>query len=128
MRLARSALVLALLLGACTTDSQGPSLSGGEKGVFSSRNAGTPIPADRIKGLDETQLAALLGAGVLDRKDDPARTLRYQSDACQLFVHLYRRGGTTWRAEYADAYDLHLRPLPVDQCAGSVAAQKRRVA
>jgi hypothetical protein len=34
-----------------------------------------------------------------------------------------------WRAEYADAYDLHLRPLSsVDQCAGSVAAQKKRVA
>ena len=29
---------------------------------------------------------------------------------------------------FADAYDLHLRPLPVDQCAGSVAAQKKRVA
>ena len=33
-----------------------------------------------------------------------------------------------WRAEFADAYDLHMRPLPVDQCAGSVAAQKKRVA
>jgi hypothetical protein len=54
--------------------------------------------------------------------------LRYQSDACVLFVYLYRRGGTAWKAEYADAYDLQLRPLPVDQCAGSVAAQKRRVA
>ncbi|MGD9885622.1 MAG: hypothetical protein AB7F22_19695 [Reyranella sp.] len=128
MRSACTALALALLLGGCTTGSEPASLTGGEKGVFSSRNAGTPIPADRIKGLDETQLAALLGAGVLDRKDEPARALRYQSDACQLFVYLYRRDGTTWRAEYADAYDLHLRPLPVDRCAGSVAAQKRRVA
>jgi hypothetical protein len=129
MRSARSALALALLLGGCTTGSDsGYSLTGGEKGVFTSRNAGTPIPADRIKGLDETQLTALFGTGVLDRKDDPARALRYQSDACQLFVYLYRRDGTVWKAEYADAYDLHLRPLPVDQCAGSVAAQKRRVA
>ena len=118
-----------LAVAGCTSD-QGPqySLTGGEKGVFSSRNAGSPIPLDRIKGLDENQLATLLGSGVLDRKDDPARALRYQSDACVLFVYLYRQGGTAWRAEFADAYDLQLRPLPVDRCAGSVAAQKKRVA
>ena len=118
-----------LLITGCVKD--GPpqySLAGGEKGVFSSRNAGSPIPLDRIKGLDENQLVALLGTGALDRKDDPARALRYQSDACVLFVYLYRRSGTAWQAEFADAYDLHLRPLPVDQCAGSVAAQKKRVA
>ena len=118
-----------LLLGGCVTG-QGAqySLGAGEKGVFTSRTPGTPIPADRIKGLDEGQLMSMFGTGVLDRKDDPARAVRYQSDACVLFVYLYRRGGTAWKAEYADAYDLQLRPLPVDQCAGSVAAQKRRVA
>jgi hypothetical protein len=118
---------LACLLAGCVTDS-GSSSGLYEKGVFSSRNPGSPIPSNRIVGLDETQLNALFGAGVLDRKDDPARALRYQSDACQLFVYLYRRNGTAWKAEYADAYDLQLRPLPVDQCAGSVAAQKRPVA
>jgi len=119
-----------LLLAGCTTGGSAPqySLTGGEKGVFSSRNAGSPIPLDRIKGLDETQLATLLGSGALDRKDDPARAMRYQSDACVLFVYLYRKSGTAWQAEFADAYDLQLRPLPVDQCAGSVAAQKKRVA
>ena len=127
MKSALVALGLVVLLGGCVSDS-GPQTALGEKGVFSSRNPGTPIPLDRIKGLDETQLVALFGTGALDRKDDPARALRYQSDACQLFVYLYRRGGTAWKAEYADAYDLQLRPLPVDQCAGSVAAQKKRVA
>jgi hypothetical protein len=118
-----------LLVTGCNSDSPPQySLAGGEKGVFSSRNAGSPISLDRIKGLDEGQLVALLGTGALDRKDDPARALRYQSDACVLFVYLYRKGGTAWQAEFADAYDLHLRPLPVDQCAGSVAAQKKRVA
>jgi hypothetical protein len=119
-----------LLVTGCVGDSGPPqySLTGGEKGVFSSRHGGSPIPLDRIKGLDENQLAALLGTGVLDRKDDPARALRYQSDACVLFVYLYRKSGTAWQAEFADAYDLQLRPLPVDQCAGSVAAQKKRVA
>jgi hypothetical protein len=117
-----------LLVTGCNSDSPPQySLAGGEKGVFSSRNAGSPIALDRIKGLDEGQLVALLGTGALDRKDDPARALRYQSDACVLFVYLYRKGGTAWQAEFADAYDLHLRPLPVDQCAGSVAAQKKRV-
>jgi hypothetical protein len=120
---------LLLLAGCASTSSPAQySLAGGEKGVFSSRNAGSPISLDRIKGLDENQLVALLGAGALDRKDDPARALRYQSDACVLFVYLYRRNGTAWQAEFADAYDLQLRPLPVDQCAGSVAAQKKRVA
>src|SRR5262245_6399342 len=126
----KSALVasgLVVLLAACASDS-GPPTSLGGTGVFTSRNPGTPIPLDRIRGLDETQVVALFGTGALDRKDDPARALRYQSDACQLFVYLYRRSGTAWKAEYADAYDLQLRPLPVDQCAGSVAAQKRPVA
>ena len=127
MERAFGACALILLLGGCVSDS-GPQSAFSEKGVFSSRNPGSPIPLDRIKGLDETQLAALFGTGALDRKDDPARALRYQSDACQLFVYLYRRNGTAWKAEYADAYDLQLRPLPVDQCAGSVAAQKKRVA
>ena len=123
------ALTLVLLLGGCVSDS-GPqySLGGGEKGVFASRNAGTPIPLDRIKGMDEQQLATTFGAAALDRKDEPARVLRYQSDACTLFVSLYRRGGAPWVAEFADAYDTHMRPLPADQCAGSVAAQKKRVA
>ena len=127
MKSALGAFGLVLLVGGCVSDS-GPQSAFSEKGVFSSRNPGSPIPLDRIKGLDETQLAALFGTGALDRKDDPARALRYQSDACQLFVYLYRRNGTAWKAEYADAYDLQLRPLPVDQCAGSVAAQKKRVA
>lgn len=117
-----------LLTGCQTGSSQDYSLGGGEKGVFSSRNAGSPIPPERIKGLDEMQLAALFGAPQLDRKDGPARVLRYQSDACTLFVSMYQRGGQGWRAEFADAYDTHLRPLPPDQCAGSVAAQKKRVA
>ena len=118
-----------LLVTGCNSDSPPQySLAGGENGVFSSRNAGSPIPFDRIKGLDENQLASLFGSGALDRKDDPARALRYQSDACVLFVYLYRKSGTAWQAEFADAYDLQLRPLPVDQCAGSVAAQKKRVA
>jgi hypothetical protein len=123
------ALAFILLLGGCVTDSSPEySLGGGEKGVFTSRNPGTPIPLDRIKGMDEQQLATTFGSAVLDRKDEPARVLRYQSDACTLFVSLYRRNGTPWKAEFADAYDTHMRPLPADQCAGSVAAQKKRVA
>ena len=128
MKRALAALALLLLLEACTTTSGSSqyALGDGEHGVFSSRNAGSPISLDRIKGLDETQLGVMFGAGQLDRKDDPARALRYQSDACVLFVYLYRRNGGAWKAEFADAYDLKLRPLPVDQCAGSVAAQKKR--
>jgi hypothetical protein len=128
MKPAFALCAFALLLAGCVSDSGSPSSGLYEKGVFSSRNPGSPIASNRIIGLDETQLGALFGAGALDRKDDPARALRYQSDACQLFVYLYRRNGTAWKAEYADAYDLQLRPLPVDQCAGSVAAQKRPVA
>src|SRR5215218_457351 len=123
MKKASGALAFVLLLGGCVTDSTPEySLGGGEKGVFTSRTPGTPIPLDRIKGMDEQQLATTFGGAALDRKDEPARVLRYQSDACTLFVSLYRRGGAPWKAEFADAYDTHMRPLPVDQCAGSVAA------
>ncbi len=128
MKSGLGAFTFLLLAAGCTTTSPPQyALTGGEKGVFSSRNAGSPIPLDRIKGLDEAQLAALFGAGLLDRKDEPARALRYQSDACTLFVYLYRRGAA-WQVDAVDAYDLQLRPLPVDQCAGSVAAQKKRTA
>ncbi len=121
------ALAALLLLGGCQTGTQQYALGGGETGVFSSRNAGSPIPPDRIKGLDEQQLASLFGQPQLDRKDGTARVLRYRSDACTLFVSMYQRDGG-WRADFADAYDPQLRPLPPDQCAGSVAAQKKRVA
>ncbi len=120
---------LVLLLGACTTE-QAPqyALATGEKGVFTSRTPGVPIAPERIKGMTEQQLVSTFGAPALDRKDEPARVLRYQSDACTLFVYLYRTGGTSWQAQTADALDTYLRPLPVDQCAGSVSAQKRRIA
>jgi hypothetical protein len=128
MKSAFGALAVILLLGGCQTGgTQEYSLGTGEKGVFSSRNPGSPIPADRIKGLDEPQLVALFGAPQLDRKDGPTRVLRYKSDACTLFVSMYQRDGQ-FRAEFADAYDTQLRPLPTDQCAGSIAAQKKRVA
>src|SRR5260370_16928898 len=89
MKSAFGVLALILLLGGCVTDS-GPqySLTGGEKGVFTSRNAGTPIPLDRIKGLDEAQLAATFGPGVLDPKDDPAPPIPYHSHPSPLSVFL----------------------------------------
>lgn len=125
----RAFLFALLALGACTTEQSTPqyTLVGGEKGEFKSRNAGSPIPAERIKGMSEQEVVTTFGSPQLDRKDEPARVLRYQSDACTLFVSLYRNANV-WRAQHADAYDTHLRPLPVDQCAGSVAAQKKRTA
>ena len=114
----------ALLLGGCVTEPTPQySLSGNEQGVFRSTNAGRPIPVSQIKGMDERQLRATFGLPALDRKDAATRVLRYQSDACSLFVYL-----SNDRADYADAYDLKLRPLMnTDQCAGSVAAQRRTV-
>jgi hypothetical protein len=117
------AIAALLLLGGCVTGSNDPdySLGGGEKGVFSSANAGRPIPLVQIRGLDERQLLALFGRPQMDRRDAATRVLRYQSDACTLFVFVQDN-----KAQYADAYDTRMRPLtPADQCAGSVAAQKR---
>jgi hypothetical protein len=121
--------LLCLALAGCLGEAAPPqyALVGNEKGVFQSRNAGSPIALERIRGMSEQEVLATFGAPLLDRKDDPARVLRYQSDACTLFVSMYRTGSTDWQARFADAYDTHLRPLPIDQCAGSVAAQKRRV-
>ena len=119
----RAAALAALLLAGCTTD-QTPrySLSSGETGVFRSANAGRPIPLSQIKGMDERQLTATFGTPKFDRRDAATRTLRYHSDACTLFVYL-----TGDRAQFADALDPQMRPLPPDQCAGSVAAQKRNI-
>ncbi len=113
----------ALLLGGCASTAEPTyALTGGEKGVFHTLNAGRPISVNQIKGMDEAQLQATFGAPRLDRKDGPTRALRYQSDGCSLFVYM-----TSGRAQYAEAYDPQLRPLvDVDQCAGSVAAQKKK--
>jgi hypothetical protein len=116
-------LAAAVLLGGCVSDSGTPqySLTGGEQGVFRSANAGRAIPVAQIKGMDENQLKATFGLPALDRKDGPMRALRYQSDGCSLWVYV-----SAGRAQYAEAYDPQLRPLAsADQCAGSVAAQKR---
>jgi hypothetical protein len=123
MKLAFSPLAASLLLlgGCASTPTPQYSLSGGEQGIFRSTNAGRPIPVSQIKGMDERQLMATFGAPALDRKDATTRVLRYQSDACSLFVYM-----SSDRAQYTDAYDLQLRPLiNTDQCAGSVAAQRR---
>jgi len=111
------------LLGGCLQSAPQYSLTGGEQGVFRTQNAGRPIPVSQIKGMDERQLTSTFGVPLLDRKDGPTRVLRYQSDGCSLFVYV-----TGDRASYADAYDPQLRPLMnTDQCAGSVAAQRRAV-
>jgi hypothetical protein len=114
----------ALLLAGCVTASEpNYSLSSNEAGIFRSTNAGRPIPVSSIRGMDERQLQATFGQPALDRRDGPVRALRYQSDACTLFV--YVAGG---KAQHTEAYDPQLRPLiNIDQCAGSVAAQKRTV-
>jgi len=124
MKMAFLACAAALLLGGCVSDgSPQYSLTGGEQGVFRSANAGRPIPVSQIKGMDERQLQVTFGAPMLDRKDGPMRVLRYQSDGCSLFVYV-----SAGRAQYTDAYDPQLRPLAnTDQCAGSVAAQRRAV-
>lgn len=125
MKSALVALAAAFLLGGCVSDSGNPqySLTGGEQGVFRSANAGRAIPVAQIKGMDESQLKATFGVPALDRKDGPMRAMRYQSDGCSLWVYV-----SAGRASYAEAYDPQLRPLAsADQCAGSVAAQKRTV-
>ena len=122
MKSALGALAAVLLLGGCVSDSKPEySLTGGEQGVFRSANAGRAIPVGTIKGMDENQLKATFGVPALDRKDGPMRAMRYQSDGCSLWVYV-----SAGRAQYAEAYDPQLRPLAsADQCAGSVAAQKR---
>ena len=111
-----------LLLAGCTEQAPRYALGSGETGVFRSANPGKPIPLAQIKGMDERQLTVTFGAPRLDRRDAATRTLRYNSDACTLFVYL-----TGGRAEFADALDPQMRPLPPDACAGSVAAQKRNI-
>ena len=116
-------VLLAVGLGACSGASSPANytLSEGEEGIFTTSNAGRPIPAAQIKGMTEQQLLATFGPPQLDRKDALTRVLRYRSDACTLFVFV-----SSDRAQYADAYDPKMRRLtPADRCAGSVAAQKR---
>ena len=117
-----AALLATLVLAACNEQAPRYALGTGETGVFRSANPGRPIPLAQIKGMDERQLTATFGAPRLDRRDAATRTLRYSSDGCTLFVYLTRD-----RAEFADALDPQMRPLPPDQCAGSVAAQKRNI-
>jgi len=116
----RPLLLVPFLVAGCVESAPRYSLSGDEAGVFRSANPGRPISIEQIKGMDERQLAATFGTPKLDRRDAASRVLRYNSDACTLFI--YVQGG---RAHFADAYDPQMRGLAADQCAGSVAAQKR---
>jgi len=115
-------LLAALPLVACNNEQPRYALGTGETGVFRSANPGKPIPLTQIKGMDERQLTTTFGKPRLDRRDAATRTLRYNSDACTLFVYLNGE-----RAQFADALDPQMRPLPPDACAGSVAAQKRDI-
>ena len=114
-------LVMLLLTG-CVEQTPRYSLGTGEAGVFRSANAGRPIALNTIKGMDEREVMATFGKPDLDRRDAATRTLRYHSDGCTLFVYM-----TNERAQFADALDPQMRPLPLDACAGSVATQKRRL-
>lgn len=129
MRLAALAFC-ALSLAACVTDSSGGrsvsqySLSSAEPGVFTSSKSGQPIPLESVRGMDERRVAATFGRPVFTREDGPSRLLRFRSDACDLDLFLYQAGGG-WQVRHVEARDPRLRTLPVDRCAGSVAAQKR---
>jgi len=50
-----------------------------------------PEPAS-LAGLDESQLAGLLGQPRFKRRDDPAEIWQYRNDACALDVFLYKTG------------------------------------
>jgi hypothetical protein len=115
-----SLLLAVFLLTGCVEQAPRYSLGSGEAGVFRSSNPGRPIALGAIKGMDDRQVMATFGKPDLDRRDAATRTLRYHSDGCTLFVYL-----TNERAEFADALDPQMRPLPLDACAGSVATQKR---
>jgi hypothetical protein len=119
----RQSLIFALLvLTGCVEQAPRYSLGSGETGVFQTANAGRPIALAAIKGMDERQVMTTFGKPDLDRRDAATRTLRYRSDGCILFVYL-----TNDRAQFADALDLKMRPIPADACAGSVAIQKRDI-
>jgi len=113
-------LLAVLLLTGCVEQAPRYSLGSGEAGVFRSSNPGRPIGLTTIKGMDERQVSTTFGKADLDRRDGATRTLRYHSDGCTLFVYM-----TNERAQFADALDPQMRPLPLDACAGSVATQKR---
>jgi hypothetical protein len=141
MRHATRLVILALCLAsatACTattssrnggsgngTDRPAVTLASVEPGQFSSGRPGAPIPLTTLKSMDDRQVAATFGNPVFQRDDNGVvRLLRFRSDACDLDVFLYSSGGS-WQVRHADARDRQLRTLPVDRCAGSVAAQKR---
>src|SRR3954462_2879323 len=109
----RSLILAALLLAGCNEEAPRYALGTGETGVFRSANPGRPITLTQIKGMDERQLTTTFGKPKLDRRDAATRTLRYGSDGCTLLVYM-----TGDRAEFADAPDAQMRPLPPDACAG----------
>jgi hypothetical protein len=96
-----------------------------EPGRFESGRPGTPIPLATLKTMDDRRVAATFGNPVFRRDDNGVvRLLRFRSDACDLDLFLYAAGGA-WQVRHAEARDRTLRTVPVDRCAGSVAAQRR---
>lgn len=96
-----------------------------EPGRFDSSRPGTPIALTALKTMDDRQVAGTFGSPVFQRDDNGVvRLLRFRSDACDLDLFLYAAGGG-WQVRHAEARDRSLRAVPVDRCAGSVAAQRR---
>jgi hypothetical protein len=94
-------------------------------GRLESGRPGTPIPLATLKTMDDRRVAATFGNPVFQRDDNGVvRLLRFRSDACDLDLFLYAAGGA-WQVRHAEARDRTLRAVPVDRCAGSVAAQRR---
>ncbi|QQS10664.1 MAG: hypothetical protein IPK81_13475 [Rhodospirillales bacterium] len=128
--LSAATLTLCAVLCACTgggeqADRPTIALASATPGTFSSSRPGTPIPLETIKTMSDQQVLSTFGRPVFERAEGPsAKLVRFRSDACDLDVFLYASGGG-WQARHAEARDPALRSLPVDRCAGSVAAQRR---
>jgi len=111
--------------GGSGDDRPAVTLTSVEPGRFDSSRPGTPIPMATLKTMDERQVGSTFGRPVFQRDENGvARLMRFRSDACDLDLFLYVTG-STWQVRHAEARDRSLRTLPVDRCAGSVAAQRR---
>lgn len=102
-------LSLVLVLAACAADPQSgprPTTSGAGPDHAAERQEAALPPPDvanpaRLKGLNTSQVTALLGQPSFTRKDAPAEIWQYRVGACTLDLFLYEEGALHRVAHYA---------------------------
>ncbi|MEQ9811233.1 MAG: hypothetical protein RLO50_00510 [Azospirillaceae bacterium] len=108
-------VLLTLCAAACQGGTTGPAITGA---------AGTPIAPDRLTGLDEAGVTALLGPPDLARSEADIRILQFRATTCVADVYLYPAAEGGRVVTYSEARTTGGGSTDQAGCLGAIAARR----